>query len=668
MAAESVEGDRTRVVINISGSRFETSYGVLERFPGTRLSLLATLRQDDEAYDVDRGEYYFERHPEVFADILHFYRTDELHIRHNLCGNVVKREFEFWGMYEQDIEPCCWTSYSQAAECKETLAGIDNTFLTGKAAQKESWEAETNGWIKFRRKVWAILEDPSTSMASRVYVFTSMLLVVISIVCFVAETYEGFRVPIGNASKVPAANCAMPCGSYVDPQHVPGTLNYNYDETEPHPVLINIDYALYALFVIEFIVRVFFAPSFRAYFTDFLNWIDIICVLTHTVSVVMNSLESLDYSSPLVKTAMNLRLLRGLRIVRILRIFKLVKHYNAFKILVYTIKISLRELMLMIVFLFVGAVIFGSIIHLVERESFKNIPLGLWWALVTMTTVGYGDFVPRQAAGYAIGCICVIFGVLTIAFTVPIVVNNFAMYYSHAQSRNKKPKEYWRIKRVPQKDLKKPTGIMAALSKFKKAPGDAPVPDSSDLYGGGGGDGAAGKTVSVNSVAMSVMWNNLNLSDAKKSAYQTDKVTLMTPRGGGDQSGGGGGGQTTEDSSTLTAFAAPTGPRFFARRAPMTPVQEVLDLDMDEARVNEEHEERSRQLLAQAQENDQQVSAAKERQADALEKRKAALKSRLASAKQPQGGANSSASSDGKKPASAKKPFPANPARPGSKK
>uniref|UniRef100_A0A1I8F4P6 4F5 domain-containing protein n=1 Tax=Macrostomum lignano TaxID=282301 RepID=A0A1I8F4P6_9PLAT len=71
---------------------------------------------------------------------------------------------------------------------------------------------------------------------------------------------------------------------------------------------------------------------------------------------------------------------------------------------------------------------------------------------------------------------------------------------------------------------------------------------------------------------------------------------------------------------------------------------------------------------AQAQENDQQVSAAKERQADALEKRKAALKSRLASAKQPQGGANSSASSDGKKPASAKKPFPAKPRPPGVQK
>uniref|UniRef100_A0A1I8FAX8 Ion_trans domain-containing protein n=1 Tax=Macrostomum lignano TaxID=282301 RepID=A0A1I8FAX8_9PLAT len=424
-----------------------------------------------------------------------------------------------------------------------------------------------------------------------VYVFASMLLVVISIVCFVAETYEGFRVP--------AANCAMPCGSYVDPQHVPGTLNYNYDETEPHPVLINIDYALYALFVIEFIVRVFFAPSFRPTSPTF-------------------STGSTTSSA----NAMNLRLLRGLRIVRILRIFKLVKHYNAFKILVYTIKISLRELMLMIVFLFV----WRSDLRLHHSpgragESFKNIPLGLWWALVTMTTVGYGDFVPRQAAGYAIGCICVIFGVLTIAFTVPIV------------SRNKKPKEYWGASSgVPQKDLKKPTGIMAALSKFKKAPGAPRCLTALDLYGGGGGgDGAAGGRPS-----QSIAW---------------------PCRRRGSERGGGGGGQTTEDSSTLTAFAAARlGRGFFSPSGSMTPVQEVLDLDMDEARST-----RNRQLLGQAQENViSEVSAGQRAPGcDALEKRKAALEEPAAPIAAPARMARSRPQ--------LRKPFPANPARPGPK-
>lgn len=128
-----------------------------------------------------------------------------------------------------------------------------------------------------------------------------------------------------------------------------------------------------------------------------------------------------------------------LRVVRVLRIFKLMKHYSAFKILVYTIKVSTKELLLMIVFLMSGVLMFASLIHYIEKDNFPNIPIAIWWAIVTMTTVGYGDKYPVNYAGYGIGCLCVICGVLVIAFTVPIVVNNFSLYYQHAQTRIKLP-------------------------------------------------------------------------------------------------------------------------------------------------------------------------------------------------------------------------------------
>ena len=86
-----------------------------------------------------------------------------------------------------------------------------------------------------------------------------------------------------------------------------------------------------------------------------------------------------------------------------------------------------------------GVLMFASIMHYAEKSNFPNIPIAIWWALVTMTTVGYGDKYPIGYIGYGVGCFCVICGVLVIAFTVPIVVNNFSLYYSHAQTRTKLP-------------------------------------------------------------------------------------------------------------------------------------------------------------------------------------------------------------------------------------
>lgn len=292
------------------------------------------------------------------------------------------------------------------------------------------------------------------------YAAVSMFFVILSIATFCLETYSSFRVPIDGASMVNKTSSYVI--SYEDDtcRRQGVSSGYAFADTKPHVVMQVLDYICAAYFSIEFLLRFFFAPHKLKFFKTPLNIIDLLCLVPHLIAISLNLKDPNDTTSQLFKSML------ALRTVRILRIFKLMKHYTAFNILVYTIKVSMRELLLMVIFLFTGVLIFASVIFYVEQETFQNIPVGFWWALVTMTTVGYGDKVPKTEGGYIIGCFCVLCGILTVAFTVPIVVNNFALYYAHAQSRIKLPPH--KRKELKRKIFLKNQKSMDFIEKLKK--------------------------------------------------------------------------------------------------------------------------------------------------------------------------------------------------------
>lgn len=99
-----------RVVLNVGGIRHETYKATLKKIPATRLSRLTEALAN---YDPILNEYFFDRHPGVFAQVLNYYRSGKLHYPTDVCGPLFEEELEFWGLDSNQVEPCCWMTYTQ---------------------------------------------------------------------------------------------------------------------------------------------------------------------------------------------------------------------------------------------------------------------------------------------------------------------------------------------------------------------------------------------------------------------------------------------------------------------------------------------------------------------------------------------------------------------------
>ena len=136
-------------------------------------------------------------------------------------------------------------------------------------------------------------------------------------------------------------------------------------------------------------VRFISSPSRCQFIKSSVNIIDYIATLSFYIDLVLQRFYS---------HLENADILEFFSIIRIMRLFKLTRHSSGLKILIQTFRASAKELTLLVFFLVLGIVIFASLVYYAERiqtnphNDFNSIPLGLWWALVTMTTVGYGEY------------------------------------------------------------------------------------------------------------------------------------------------------------------------------------------------------------------------------------------------------------------------------------
>lgn len=173
--------DSDKIIINVGGTRHETYKSTLRTLPGTRLAWLAEpdtqVSSDSDAAPPSPTEFFFDRHPGIFAYVLNYYRTGKLHCPADVCGPLFEEELAFWGIDETDVEPCCWMTYRQHRDAEEALdifepPDPDDTDDDREISRRfgiEDCPDRSRGCCEvWQPKIWALFDDPYSSKAARV--------------------------------------------------------------------------------------------------------------------------------------------------------------------------------------------------------------------------------------------------------------------------------------------------------------------------------------------------------------------------------------------------------------------------------------------------------------------------------------------------------------------
>uniref|UniRef100_UPI00358E192B potassium voltage-gated channel subfamily A member 1-like n=1 Tax=Myxine glutinosa TaxID=7769 RepID=UPI00358E192B len=370
--ASSSHEEEEYVIVNISGMRFETAERTLANFPNT---LLGDPARRNLYHHPTRHEIFFDRHCETFPAILYYYQSGGMLKRPGHVPFIVFRnELEFFDLGEETMR----------AFLEEEGLSVSKEF-----------QLPREGW---KRRLWIFLEQPDSSYIAYLFSMVSLAVVLLSVTAYCVSTLPHIRY-----------------------KHYNQTLKSLHTE-DP---FFAVECACVAWFTLEIGAHYTCSPNKLGFFRNAMNIIDMASILPFYIQLIFMLITSRSRSY--------ISVLQGLSLVRVLRVLKLSRHFCGLRVLGKTLISSFREIVVLVVFLFIGVIIFASLVYYTELNRgdtpLESIPEAFWWAVVTMTTVGYGDVTPLTPTGKFIGSLCAISGVLMVALPVPFVVQNFKFHY-----------------------------------------------------------------------------------------------------------------------------------------------------------------------------------------------------------------------------------------------
>ena len=234
-----------------------------------------------------------------------------------------------------------------------------------------------------REKIHEIIFEADTR-PGKIFDIALMLMIILSVVIVVLESVESY---------------AADYGSF-----------FRYAE-----------WTLTIIFTIEYLLRIYSIHKPWKYVFSFYGIVDLLAILP-------------TYLSLFIVGSHYLLTIRALRLLRVFRVFKIARYINESRILITALKASRPKIMVFLFAVTMIVIIVGSLMYLVEgdvNEKLTSIPKAMYWAIVTMTTVGYGDITPVTSMGQFLASILMITGYAIIAVPTGIVTAEITRVHPH---------------------------------------------------------------------------------------------------------------------------------------------------------------------------------------------------------------------------------------------